>query len=308
MTNEIKPDEGAADKGARAHHTRRQSYIHAQHEVFDIDDYTAPVIAALKACFTILFSEHSRASLAVNRRKNSNHFGFKAEVIKEAAQDIQWEDHELVHSLKYGFYDYSADTPPISWFDPPSASIYKQWATFQNNVQSEIDKGWIAGPSQGVPMIPFRIVPVSVIPKPRRPDKFTVICNASLPGFPDPKRRSRLGRGQISSIYELGSGATHAHGLLVATHSASWRMDCDFSHSRKDLGVRIAWTNAGICLLVPHADNSDIRVVKKCVLFFSGNFYVDTRAQMGCVASAHSGQRLSFLIVALAGLAALERF
>lgn len=37
----------------------------------------------------------------------------------------------------------------------------------------------------------------------------------------------------------------------------------------------------------------------KYVVFFEGKLYIDTRAQMGVLASAHYGQRLSFLVAAI---------
>lgn len=46
----------------------------------------------------------------------------------------------------------------------------------------------------------------------------------------------------------------------------------------------------------------------KCLLFFLGLFLIDKRAQMGRVSSAHSIQRLYFLLVVLASAAAIALF
>lgn len=46
----------------------------------------------------------------------------------------------------------------------------------------------------------------------------------------------------------------------------------------------------------------------KCLIFFLGSLRIEKRAQMSRVARDYSGQRLSFLLVALASAAALALF
>lgn len=89
---------------------------------------------------------------------------------------------------------------------PPSDSIYEHWDVFKTNVEDEIDKDWMSTAWKHPPTIPFRFIPGAAIPKLRRPDKFRVIWNASIPWSNSP-----------DSAVENGAGVR----LPVATNAAA---------------------------------------------------------------------------------------
>lgn len=49
-------------------------------------------------------------------------------------------------------------------------------------MEKEIKAGWIRGTWSHPSTVPFLIVPGAAIPKPRRPDHYRIIWNASVPG------------------------------------------------------------------------------------------------------------------------------
>lgn len=48
-------------------------------------------------------------------------WGFKSEVIRQWAIQLNWTNKRIVHDLHYGFRDHSDDTPPISMESPHQA-------------------------------------------------------------------------------------------------------------------------------------------------------------------------------------------
>lgn len=64
---------------------------------------------------------------------------------------------------------------------PPAASTYNHFDVYAANISADIRKGWISMPLPVTRTIPFCIVPGDAIPKPRQPEKFRVIANASVP-------------------------------------------------------------------------------------------------------------------------------
>lgn len=111
-----------------------------------------------------------------------NDWVFYATALQEEARSSSWPDHELLDMFTYGCYDCSPDTTPVSWFAPHSASVYKQWPDFAASVRKEINLGWMEGPWNHIPTVPFRVVPGASIPKPRQPGTFRTKWNASIPG------------------------------------------------------------------------------------------------------------------------------
>lgn len=58
-------------------------------------------------------------------------FGFDAEENFAAAREIKWPDEEFLHFLQFGFSEYTAPCPLVSWFAPLSVSIYKHCTVFE---------------------------------------------------------------------------------------------------------------------------------------------------------------------------------
>lgn len=153
------------------------------HDDFSIEDYISPVQASLRAGFTITFYIARCASLSVNKHLTKDDFEFNSQEVLDAARKLEWPDAELLHFLQFGFSDYSAHAPPVSWFSTRSVSIYKHWQVFTDNLQAEIDKNWMKGKCAFPPTTPFLVIPGADIPKPRRPNQFRFIWNTRTPGF-----------------------------------------------------------------------------------------------------------------------------
>lgn len=60
---------------------------------------------------------------------------------------ITCADEELIFFLDFGFMDYSGNTSPICSFSPRQQKALLNFTAFTEQVQEEIQKGWI-GPAQ----------------------------------------------------------------------------------------------------------------------------------------------------------------
>lgn len=152
------------------------------HVKLSIEDYSSLVLRCLEAGFTIRFTTQGQPNLACARPTAPSDWGFNAQSLQAAAREAAWPDQELIGFLTYGCYDYSPNTTPVSWFAPHSASVFKQWRAFADSVDKEIRLGWMQGPYDFVPTVPFPVVPGAAIPKPRQANKFRTIWNAYIPG------------------------------------------------------------------------------------------------------------------------------
>lgn len=263
-------------------------------------EHFSPIVRhCIEACFTICFSTTGRPQLATARPTDPSDWGFNAQALQATARAADWSDHELIGFLTYGCYDYSPNAPPISWFAPQSASVFKQWNSFADSMEKEIRMGWMTGPYDSIPTVPFRVVPGTAIPKPRQPTKFRTIWNASVP-----------------SPELLGSAVSNCSGmeLPVASSTAAilppylaiaWmsiERVCVSLHVLAQVSIATGTQICGLGRNYAHwfimFHMAQPKHWKSCV-FFRNAFYVDVQAQMGRVASAHLVLRTSFLVNAL---------
>lgn len=147
-----------------------------------MEEYSEPVLVCLHAGFTLHFDKNGKAHVTSVRPQYVGAWGFNAELLRRQALGMSWPDHELIYMLNTGGYDYSQNTPPVSWFTPHRISVYKHWNTFAVNMRKEIEAEWMRGTWSHPPTVPFRIVPGATIPKPRRADQYRITWNASVPG------------------------------------------------------------------------------------------------------------------------------
>lgn len=127
-----------------------------------------------------------------------------------------WPDKELLHFLRFGYYEYLEETPTVYWFAPHSRTAYSQWATFFDNVSQEIADGWLKGAWSHPPAVPFRVVPGATIPKPRRPNAFRNIWNGSIPGPTCPRSAVNNGNGCVRPV------ATNAVDFVPSRLAMMW--------------------------------------------------------------------------------------
>lgn len=151
------------------------------HVKISLEDYSPLVRRCIAAGFTIHFVPDGLPKRTTAHVTQPDDWGFNAAELQSAARAIAWPDNELISFLTFGAYDYSADTPPVSWFSLNIRSVYKHWQEFASSVSKEIRMGWMQGPYTFIPTIPFRVVLGAAIPKPRQPNRFHTICNASIP-------------------------------------------------------------------------------------------------------------------------------
>lgn len=159
-----------------------------------------------------------------------------------------------------------------------------------------------------MPTIPFRVVLVAHIPKPRQPVKCRTICNSSVPGPNFTKISLHNGKGIV---------------LLVSSKDAAVMppyMDMAL------LSIKMRWTILNIPADIAQVSGEHIegrsRDIVHCFkmfciahteqwkacIFFGDLFYIYVRSQMGRVTSAHLEQRTSFLITAIAMRHAAREF
>lgn len=159
-------DENFASIGSSAHRPRRDQRRTLDHVKISVEGYNPIVRRFLEAGFTIQFVPEGKPSSANTQITKPEDWGFSARALQAAARAIEWLDKELIAFLTFGGYGYSVDTPPISWFAPHSISVYNHWQALAASVHKEIRNGWMQGPYNFIPTVPFRIVPGAAIPKP----------------------------------------------------------------------------------------------------------------------------------------------
>lgn len=183
---------------------------------------------------------------------------------------------------------------------PHSESVFEHWDVFAEGVRKEIDRGWIVGPWSHVPTIPFRVVPGAAIPKPRQPGLFRTIWNASIPG---PRLNNSAANNGSDVTIPIASNSSVIQPSYLAMAWLSIERVCLAVNILNSASIQTGFTVMGRGRDFDHwfkmFEMAQTEHWKAC-LFFAGKFYIDHRAQMGRVASAHLGQRTSFLITAIA--------
>lgn len=164
-------DEQFAALRSKVHRPRRDPRLMSDHVKILLEEYSPIVRRCLDAGFTIRFIPDGRPSLAIAQVTTPEDWSFNAATLQAEATAVAWPDKELIAFLTFGTYDYSADTPPVSWFAPHNISVYKHWKVFADSVSKEIGLGWMHGPHDFIPTIPFRVVPGAAIPKKRQPQQ-----------------------------------------------------------------------------------------------------------------------------------------
>lgn len=178
---DLAPDVQLAAISSRVHRPRRDPRRMSDHVRISLEDYSTLVRRCLAAGFTIQFVPDRRPKLATVQVTQPEDWRFNAAELQSAVRAISWPDNELIAFLTFGGYDYSADTPSVSWFSPHSSSVYKEWQEIANSSTKEIRLGWMKGPYAFIPTITFRIVPGAAIQKPSQPNRFRTIWNDSIP-------------------------------------------------------------------------------------------------------------------------------
>lgn len=169
---ELARDEMLAATRRKAHRPQRDPTGLADHVVLSMKDYTHVVKRCIRVGFTIKYTARGHPEIVSALPTKETEWGYKANALQAAARTIEWPDHELLTMLTFGGYEYSADTPPVSWFALHSASVYRHWPDSAASVRKEIRLGWMAGPWEFVPTVTFQAVPYAAIQKPRQPGKF----------------------------------------------------------------------------------------------------------------------------------------
>lgn len=130
--------------------------------------------------FTVKFDLQGKPELVSAQPTKPIDWESHAAALQPAEKQIAWPENELIGMLTYRGYDYSSDTPMVSWFAPHSASVCKQGTDLKASVCKEIRLGWVQGPWNFVPTVSFRVFPSATIRKPRQPCKFCTTWNASF--------------------------------------------------------------------------------------------------------------------------------
>lgn len=183
MKSDLALDETFAVTRGRVHRPRSHPKRMADHVALSTEDYTTIVRTFIRAGFAVKVTPEVQAELLSTQFTKPSELGFNAKELKAAVREITWLDHEIVEMLTFGGHEYSPNTPPVSWFTPHSASVYKHWSEFSARVPKEIWLTWMEGPWKHIHTVTFRIVPSTVLPKPRRTGKFREIRNASVTGM-----------------------------------------------------------------------------------------------------------------------------
>lgn len=98
-----------------------------------MEDYAPIVHSCIRAGFIIRFetNEHHRIMHAQPTRPED--WGFNAAALQTTKRAIELIDRKLLNFLTYGGYNYSANTPLVSWFAPHSVSVYRHWGAFADS-------------------------------------------------------------------------------------------------------------------------------------------------------------------------------
>lgn len=147
------------------HRLRRNAGKPQQHTRIGVEHYTPLVKDVLLPGFTLAFLPSGKPCIAHLLPSPASDWGFNNARLARDAESISWPDKELIHSLHFGFPDYSASTPPMTWLDPHSNTAYKSWPSFSANTNSEIGNGWIVGHWSHPPTIPCRVLSGATILK-----------------------------------------------------------------------------------------------------------------------------------------------
>lgn len=172
-------DEKAEKEGVKGH--RRCAILGREQSEVRIGpaDYHPTVNTVLREGFTMELKAGSSPTVRAANRIGNEGWGFNAEKLREDGIDIGWRDREILFFLRFGFYDYSSKTPPVSYFSPHRKHAWDAGQCFYEVVQKEVINGWI-GPAQPHPTsMPFQITTSSVERK--KGGSCGLVWNASWP-------------------------------------------------------------------------------------------------------------------------------
>jgi len=286
-----------AQKGELSVNRQRARSSHKSGELrLLMKDYHPKISEVIKLGFSVSFINKEGPTIVRLAKIDDSLWGFKASVIRKEAIAMKWEDRELIEFLKYGFYDYSEDTPPISSISPQQKKALVNVEKFSKDIEKELDKGWMdARPTQWPSYIPFRTTPGSVEPK-KQPGEIRVVWNASHP----------LPHARDGVIIDKKVGE------MPINSNASTTLPRWLQFER----TAIESISLAIEIIIPLAKEMRLPILGRTYDFekwfrqlkmahteawksnitMSASFHSDLRMQMGRSASAHSGQRLSSLI------------
>lgn len=162
------------------------------------------------------------------------------------------------------------------------------------------------GPWPFIPTIPFRVVLGYTIPKPRQPERYRTIWNASVAGPHIAK--SAVDNGGCLTLPVKGNGAcvtllvACTDGAVLTPYKAMAWLSIELECFKLHILLGVASTGGKRIEQLSHDFSHWFKMFfvghteqwKACA-FFCNPFYIDVRAQMGQLASSHLGQRTSFL-------------
>lgn len=275
-------------------HRRRAVPGNSSAEVrIGLNEYHPTVVKVIRAGFTLELPKKSPPKICAVVPLQRRDWGFDAERLMQDGMSIDWRDKELLFYLKWGFYDYSPDTPPICSFSPHQKKIWEAGGEFEEAIQ----ESWIGESQDHPPTIPFQVTPGSVERK--RDNSWRLVWNASWPA--------------------LGT-----HESLVNTSDSGWIPVSSNANTRLPENLQFEWgaieiNNEILEILADGARCAGEKLLGttldlkkwfrqlamskgerwKTTMHVMGEFRQDKRMQMGRSSSAHSAQRTTLLIAEL---------
>ncbi len=221
-------DEEESVKGSTSHRQGSMLRKRACEVLIGPDGYHPTDNRVLHAGYT-LETERRTSKNPTSNNIAAKRWGFSADALRLAAESIGWPNLELLAFLKYGFYDYSASTLPVSSFPPQQRKATEMGREFRATVQSEITNGRIGEATCGPPSIPFHVVPGSLEPK-KESGAWRFVWNASWPSqkfrtvrypstAPSKQRSAQTKTGSFPILYALSRNTSRP----TAKSSRSWR-------------------------------------------------------------------------------------
>lgn len=117
LVSKVKKDEETAMKGGSSGHRQRAVMGKQNAELRIVPSEYHPVVnQVLEQGFTIHIAPGRTPEIKRARITQRDAWGLNAEELRRHGSEIDWPDEEMLFFLKWGFYDYSAETPPVSTF------------------------------------------------------------------------------------------------------------------------------------------------------------------------------------------------
>ena len=143
------------------------------------DELHPTVNQVLRLGFSLQLEPGMQPAIRRLRARSPQEWGMNTALLIFDAKRINWADEELLFFLEFGFMDYSGNTPPICSFSPHQQKALLNFPAFTEQIQEDIQKGWI-GPAQWFPpSIPFQVRPGSIETK--SDGRTRPVWNASWP-------------------------------------------------------------------------------------------------------------------------------